>query len=153
MSIWNTSLNILARREHSRFEMRRKLLTRFPEEADEIEAVLDRLVSRDLQSDARFVGLWLSMQINRSRGPIRIRYEARAKGVEQLIDAALAERDIDWFEQALDCAQRKFPSGIADEQRAKAYRFLSYRGFETDAIHYALTELRLNRSANSALDD
>ena len=153
MSIWNTSLNILARREHSRFELQRKLLTRFPEEADEIEAVLDRLVSRDLQSDARFVGLWLSMQINRSRGPIRIRYEARAKGVEQLIDAALAERDIDWFEQALDCAQRKFPSGIPAAHRATASRFFRYRGFETDAIHYALTELRLNRSANSALDD
>jgi len=133
--------------------MGRKLLTRFPEEGDDIEAVLDRLVARDLQSDGRFVELWLTMQVNRMRGPIRIRYEARAKGVEQLVEMALIERDIDWFEQALSCARRKFSNGIADEQRAKAYRFLGYRGYEADSIHYAMTELRLGHETNSSFDD
>ncbi|WP_320825322.1 regulatory protein RecX [Reinekea sp.] len=152
MSIWNTALNILSRREHSRFELGRKLRIRFPDQDDDIETVLVGLVDRDLQSDARFVELWLTMQINRARGPIRIRYEARTKGVEQLIEAALTERQIDWFEQALSCARRKLPSGIADEQRAKAYRFLAYRGFEADAIHYALTELRVGHGRNSAFE-
>ena len=143
----------MARREHSRFELQRKLQTRFPEEAEDIEAVLERLVTRDLQSDARFVELWLTMQVNKARGPIRIRYEARKKGVEQLIEMVLSERQVDWFEQALSCARRKFSSGITDDQRARAYRFLAYRGFEADSIHYALTALRLGHSTNSSFDD
>jgi len=79
--------------------------------------------------------------MNQGRGPIRIRYESRQKGVEHLIDDAMDAAQTDWFDSALNCAKRKFPRGITYEERAKAYRFLSYRGFDSDSIQYTIKEL------------
>ncbi len=140
-SIWNSALNILARREHSRHELTAKLRKRFPDVEDQIEPVLDRLQDSGLQNDRRYAEMWLRSQVSRGRGPVRIRGEARQKGVESLVAELLSEQDIDWFELALDLALRKFPSGVTFESKAKAYRFLSYRGFESDSVQYAISEL------------
>lgn len=140
-SIWNTALNILARREHSQHELRHKLQKRFPEELDSIEEVLTRLVDQHLQSDDRFAEMWLRAQISKGRGPIRILMEARQKGVSQKVEQLIQSTEHDWFEQCLDVAKRKFSGPISYEQKAKAYRFLAYRGFSTDAIQYAIGTL------------
>ena len=140
-SIWNSSLGILARREHSARELQEKLLKRYPEEKAAIDEVLLKLQEMGLQDDRRFAELWLRSQVARGRGPVRIRGEARHKGIEPCISQLLEVADIDWFEQALLVASRKFSSGISLAAKAKAYRFLSYRGFESDAIQYALNTI------------
>jgi regulatory protein len=140
-SIWNTALNILARRDHSQHELRTKLVSRFPEQANDIEDVLQRLVDSGLQSDQRFCEMWLRYQVSKGRGPIRISMEAKQKGVGTGINLLMESSDIDWFDAALDQAKKKFPSGISFEQRAKAYRFLSYRGYSSDSVQYAISEL------------
>jgi regulatory protein len=143
-SIWNTSLNILARREHSQHELRLKLNKRFPDQADEIEDVLERLVESGLQNDERFCEMWLRYQISKGRGPMRIQMEAKQKGVTSDIRELIDSGDIDWFEAALTQAHKKFPAGITYEQRAKAYRFLSYRGYSSDAVQHAIQEILLS---------
>ena len=140
-SIWNTALNILARREHSQHELRVKLTSRFPEQTNDVEDVLQRLVESGLQSDQRFCEMWLRYQVSKGRGPIRISMEAKQKGVGSDINLLLESSDIDWFGIALDQAKKKFPTGISFEQRAKAYRFLGYRGYSSDAIQHAISEL------------
>ena len=140
-SIWNTSLGILARREHSVRELREKLKKRYPDEDLAIEAVIVKLQDLDLQSDTRFAESWFRSQTSLGRGPIRIRGEARMKGVSTLVDNLLEESGLDWFEVAAEVAQRKFPSGIDFKMKAKAYRFLSYRGFESDSILYAINTI------------
>jgi regulatory protein len=140
-SIWNSALNILARRDHSRYELYKKLSNKFPEDEAEVESVLDRLIEQGLQNDEHFCEMWLRYQVNKSRGPVRIRMEAKQKGVESSIKAMIQDSDVDWFELALNCGRKKFPAGISLESKAKAYRFLSYRGYENESVQYAIKEL------------
>lgn len=137
-SIWNAALNILARREHSQSELTAKLEKKFPEEGEAIQDILQRLVDTGLQSDKRYAEMWLRSQIAKNRGPIRIRFEARQKGVEALVSELIESSEHDWFEAAKSLVERKFPSGLTFDTKAKAYRFLSYRGFSNDMIQYAV---------------
>ncbi len=140
-SIWNTSLGIMARREHSVRELKDKLAKRFPEDESEIDKVILRLQDLGLQSDSRFAELWFRSQTSRGRGPVRIRGEARLKGIETQINLLLEDCDVDWYEKALELVQRKFPAGLTYQTKAKAYRFLSYRGFESNSIQYAINAI------------
>lgn len=144
MSIWNSALNTLAKREYSQSELRTKLQTKFPEQAEEVEQVLERLVEQGLQSDQRFAQMWLNSQIEKGRGPIRISYEARNKGIAPLIQALLEQSEIDWFERARQCAIRKFTALPDQRAHARAYRYLSYRGFNGDMVRYAISEIEAN---------
>ena len=47
------AMDLLARREHSRLELERKLTSR-DYEAEEINATIEQLVADNLQSDSRF---------------------------------------------------------------------------------------------------
>lgn len=142
MSIWNSALNILARREHSEAELRTKLQVKFPESDSDIADVLSRLQEQGLQSDLRYTEMWLRSQVSKGRGPVRIRYEARQKGIEKLIESVICDSDIDWFELASDCLCRRFSDVDDPKERARAYRYLSYRGFGADMIQYAIDNLK-----------
>lgn len=147
---WNTALNILARREHSRVELARKLEQRFPDQADSVTETLDRLAEQGLQDDQRFAEAFFRSQLERSRGPIRIRHEARQKGVAEAMDAQLAQADVDWFELALAAATRKLASDDPAQPKVQARlaRFLAYRGFDGDCVRAVLAQLR-----KTSLDD
>lgn len=141
---WNAALNLLARREYSRLELQRKLNQRFPEERETIEEVLDRLVETGLQNDQRFAEAFFRTQVGRSRGPVRIRHEARQKGIVAAVEAQLERADVDWYVLALEAAERKLGPGDPAEPkvRARIARFLAYRGFDTDQVMNALDQLR-----------
>lgn len=141
---WNAALNLLARREYSRLELQRKLNQRFPEDREAIEEVLDRLVETGLQDDQRFAEAFFRTQVSRSRGPVRIRHEARQKGIAEAVEAQLERADVDWYALAQGAAERKLGAGDPAEPRVKARiaRFLAYRGFDTDQVMNALDQLR-----------
>lgn len=141
MSIWNTALNILARREHSQSELTSKLQKRFPENLDDIEDVIERLQELNLQSDERYAQMWFNGQVAKYRGPKRIQYESRQKGISERIETILNQTDVDWFQLALEAVSRRYPSGACYDDKAKIYRFLSYRGFGSDMIQFAYEEL------------
>lgn len=132
---------MLARREHSRVELAAKLLRKFPSQESDIEDVLERLQVQGLQSDERFVAAWLRSQVLKGRGPRRIALEARGKGIDSLLEDAMVEANVDWFALASEVAARKFRNRGDLHNQAKIYRFLSYRGFSNDMIHYAIEEL------------
>ncbi|EAR10257.1 RecA regulator RecX [Reinekea sp. MED297] len=119
---------------------------KFPEESDQIEAVIARLQEQGLQSDERFTEMWVRSQLMKGRGPIRIVNEARQRGIAERVEQALGSLDHDWFEAALDVAKRKFPNGVSFEQQAKVYRFLSYRGYSSDCIRYVCDTLKQSAS-------
>jgi regulatory protein len=135
-----TAVRLLARREHSVEELRRKLSVRGYSEAS-IETVLAKLEAKRLVSDDRFITSFIHHHAQRGQGPIRIRAELRQQGIAaNLADAALDEADIDWLVQARVVHRRKFgaspPTGLAE--RAKQARFLQYRGFSSDQIRAVL---------------
>lgn len=106
-----------------------------------IEAVLDALAARGLQSDVRYVEQYVVMRAARGYGPVRIRAELRERGVDAaLIDDWLDERDPAWRERLRAAARKRFgttaPTDFRD--RARRARFLEQRGFGAELIRREL---------------
>ena len=133
------AMNLLAMREHSAFELRRKLARRF-DDADIVEAVAV-LSAENLQSDERYTEAFINMRKRQGKGPVRIALELKEKGVsEAIIGIYLDTSDHDWFDLALAEKQKRF--GAAEPQdlkeRARQMRFLQYRGFTQPQILAAI---------------
>ena len=135
-----TAVRLLARREHSRKELARKLHARGvpPDLADE---VLQSLQSRRLQSDERYAESLVNSRVARGQGPVRIRRDLAQQGIPDAeIDAALEAAGVDWYALARETRVRRFGEEAPAEwkERARQTRFLEYRGFNGDQIREAL---------------
>jgi regulatory protein len=130
------ALRLLARREHSRLELGRKL-SPHAESAQAIESLLADLENRKQLSDERFASE-RAHSLSRKFGAARIRYDLKAKGVDaQLIDRISSEGDL---ERARAILTRKYREPAATrEERAKRMRFLQGRGFSSAIIHKLLS--------------
>ena len=140
---YQSAMNMLARREHSVFELTRKLQQKdFPSEL--ITEVIERLVADNLLSDECFAEAYLRMRSARGFGLQRIRLEMKERGVaSELIGDAIEQSDIDWFALASDVRDRKFGEQYPQEfsLRARQMKFLQYRGFSHAQINAAVTGL------------
>ncbi|KUJ81671.1 RecX family transcriptional regulator [Microbulbifer flavimaris] len=144
-ALFSAALELLSRREHSRRELREKLSGKFPD-AD-FDALFLRLQELNYQSDQRFAELFARSRVQRGQGPLRIRRELQQRGVSaDLIERALELLQEDWFQLAAELLQRKFRGPVSEalpreqqlKERARRQRYLAYRGFPSDAIHWAL---------------
>jgi regulatory protein len=134
------AVRLLARREHSRAELLRKLGERGAP-AELIDAVLDSLATQRLQSDERYAESLVASRIGRGQGPVRIRRELAERGVDAAqADAALEAAGADWIRLARDTRRRRFGSELPGEwnERVRQSRFLEYRGFNGEQIRAAL---------------
>jgi regulatory protein len=134
-SLRERALRFLARREHSRVELARKL-TPHAGDAAEVAQVLDELESRGWLSERRVVEQ--VVHARRSRfGARRIERELLDRGIsEEGIAAALPELKGGELEAARAVWHRKFgerPPGRPAE-RARQVRFLQGRGFDLEVI-------------------
>jgi len=141
--IYQSAMNMLARREHSVFELTRKLQQKdFPSEM--VTEVVERLVADNLLSDERFAEAYLRMRSARGFGLQRIRLEMKERGIaSELISDAIEQSDVDWYALANDVRGRKFGEQYPQEfaLRAKQMKFLQYRGFSHEQINAAVTGL------------
>lgn len=140
---WNTALNILARREHSRMELAFKLEQRFPDQPDKVAETLERLAEQGLQDDQRFVEAFFRSQVERHHGPIRIRHEARQKGIAEAMEEQLAAADVDWLALALAVAAHKLGRDDPSQPKVQSRlaRLLAYRGFDGECVRTVLAQL------------
>ena len=131
----NKALQLLARREYARVELRQKLLP-LTESPEELDALLDDLVERGWLSDARFTEQWVRYRSERY-GPQRLKAELRQKGVaDELIRETLSEAADDEEAQARALWLRKFGTPPAEQkERARQLRFLAGRGFSLSVIY------------------
>lgn len=137
--IEQAAVRLLATREHTKAELRRKLSSRGDQ--DVLERVLDGLANQKLQSDERFVEQYIQSRQRKGFGPVRIRQELKERGVSsELIGDWLDERDKCWRELMKEACERKFGSEIPEDFKAKAKiaRFLEYRGFVSEQIRHFL---------------
>ena len=139
-SLRERALRLLARREHSRAELARKL-TAHAESAEALVVVLDDLEARRLLSDARYVEMRLNARSARF-GNARLAQELRTQGgVDgELVETALADCG-DELARARQVWQRKFgnrPAPADAAGRAKQMRFLTSRGFSGETIRRVL---------------
>lgn len=128
---------MLARREHSRTELRRKLKSR-GFDSESIEDVLQGLANEGLQSDHRYTESFLNSRINKGYGPVRLAMELRERGIEaDLIETCIENLDIDWIDTLHSVRQKKFGEKLPETYNAqlKESRFLQYRGFTAEQIN------------------
>ena len=133
-------MDLLARREHGRAELERKLIAA-GFDADVAADALQQLSEEGLQSDRRFVESFVQSRINQGKGPLRIQADLGQRGVASgLIDDVLKAIGEDWYALARDARLKKFGRSRPAEFRDKArqMRFLQYRGFEPDQIRAAV---------------
>ena len=136
----NSAMRLLARREHSRAELRGKLVSRGFENGS-VEELIQGLEDQDLLSDERFAMSLIASRAETGYGPKRIDLELRNRGVsEELAREALAKAEVDWGQQVTDQAVRKFGSDPAQTfpEWARRARYLERRGFSQDAIRLAI---------------
>jgi regulatory protein len=149
-----TAVRLLARREHSTQELRRKLTARhYP--AGTVDAVIGQLAAKRLVSDERFISSFVHHHAMRGQGPIRIRAELRQQGVaDAAIEAEFERGGFDWPQLATQTLKRKFGTARPKNlpERAKRMRFLQYRGFSTDQIRAALASVPTTESWDEAPD-
>jgi regulatory protein len=133
------ALRLLARREHARVELSRKLAP-YAESTEQLDMMLDDLTARRLLSDERYVEMRLNARSARF-GNARLAHELRTQGVaEELVSEALAGSD-DELSRARQVWQRKFgntPAVAEANERARQMRFLMSRGFSGETIRRVL---------------
>ena len=127
-------MRLLARREHSRAELARKLAPH-AESAEALERLLDALAQKKQLSDERYAEA-RARQLARKYGAARIAHDLRAKGIaEETAAGASAGAGGDEIERAREILRRKYSFPAATlEERARRARFLQSRGFSYEVI-------------------
>lgn len=132
------ALRLLARREHSRAELVRKLAHAGFAQHD-IDPLLDEFEEKNWLSDRRFAESYVADHRARA-GSVKLAYDLRQRGVgETVIESVLSEHRDSELERAREVWQKKFGSTPADAaEKARQMRFLQSRGFTLDIIHQTL---------------
>jgi len=128
------AMRLLARREHSREELRRKLAPKVAE-GENLEAVLDELAARGWLSDARYAEQSIRAK-SRRYGPLKLAHVLRSKGVDEsaIADAfrAAGEDGVSNLESVWKTRFKALP--MDERERGRQARFLQGRGFALEQI-------------------
>ena len=140
--IYKKSLDLLAQREHSIWELRQKLRQRFTG-FREVEPVLLQLEEQKFLCDERFsLNFVRSRMANRSWGAYRLRAELQQRGVagQWIEQAIVSEVDESILRKKVEALVRKseFPTDPAAKRKLaqKLYR----RGFSQELINQVLSQ-------------
>lgn len=135
-AVRRSAMDLLARREHGRVELERKLRLRGA--SDElIGNALDRLEADGLLDESRYLYCYVGSRARAGYGPLRIREELAQRGLpREAIARSLAEADVDWAAQLREVWRRRFAGQLPADAKAYAQqgRFLAYRGYPADMV-------------------
>ena len=142
LSLKARAVGLLSRREHSRAELQRKLVSH-AETQEALDAVLDELSKTGWQSDARFIQSWVHRKAS-SHGSARIVQDLKSQGIPtEAIASVKAELKESEFSRAQAVWSKKFSRPLAQlthTEYARQGRFLASRGFSTDIIRRVLKD-------------
>ena len=138
---WDYAVSLLARRDYSSIELKKKLAERgYTDHA--FEVVVDDMVSMNKVNDERFGQNVVAYRARRGHGPARIRSQLQKSGLSRsaIDDAVKGEEAPDFLALARSVRARKFGPEIPRDrkERARQARFLQYRGFSNDHIRAVL---------------
>ncbi|KTC79239.1 recombination regulator RecX [Legionella cherrii] len=141
---FDSAVRLLSRREHSALELCDKLKQK-GYSATEVREALDECLRLDLQSDRRFVEVYIRSRIRQGYGPLKISQELSSKGIDrELIQQFLQQEEGNWLTYALDVWHKKNKGqlDLSFDELQKQQRFLLYRGFGMDTIVQVKKELK-----------
>lgn len=150
-SAYSKALGLLARREHSRLELRRKL-RQGGYETDDAAQAIDRLGEQSYQDDQRFAESLIRTRAAQGYGPMRLRAELKSHGLaDARIRQLLEEADIDWAATASAQLRRRFGApGAADPaEKQRRAQFLLRRGFPAATVR-GLTHAEVDELADES---
>ena len=132
------ALAMLARREHTRAEMTRKL-SPHSESPEQVEQLLDALVARGWLSEARFAESRANT-LARKFGSRKIEHDLNSRGVSaEVVEHAVEQAGTQELANCRAAWQRKF--GVLPQtaaERGRQMRFLAGRGFSGEAVRLVL---------------
>ena len=138
-SLRSSALAMLARREHSQFELRQKL-SELGAESSVIDTILHEFSTENWQNDRRFTEVFIRYSARKGQGLLNIRQELKQRGItdKEMVEELLAEHD--WFDLAQQTRSKKFGDELPTERKeqARQLRFLQYRGFSSEQCWTAL---------------
>jgi regulatory protein len=148
-NVRRAAMDLLARREHSRYEILVKLTRRFGDNPKLYEQEVGKLTDEGLQSDFRLAEAFIRARTNRGRGPVKIKTELRAKQVDdEIISIAFEGCGVDFTGLARAVAVKKFGRELCEvadietlfmetldiKTKSRIARFMQQRGFSSDHI-------------------
>lgn len=133
MTLRERALGLLARREHSRVELARKLAAHG--EADDIESLLDALEHEGLLSETRYLEALAHAHAGR-HGSVRLKQTLQRQGIAgELAELAVLRARADDLAACRALWHRKYGKTPSDlKEKARQYRFLLGRGFPADVV-------------------
>ncbi len=142
---YEIAVRLLARREHSRHELRGKLRQRGVS-GREVESVLETLATNGLQSDDRYTEICVRSRLRKGHGPLKIRAYLQSHGVQNSkISEHLSSNDDYWFKRALEADTKCRTRNQIEEESAGDQevlqvraRYLSNRGYPANVISRVL---------------
>ena len=137
--LWNKSLDLLSRREHSVSELRNKLI-RFNPDSYDLKDVIERLITSNFLDDKRFASAFIRSKAESGYGPNYISQYLTKKGIPP-DKYDIYSLEIDWEDKCLAQFNKKRRNKeINFKEKEKILRFLAYRGFSYEIIKNALKE-------------
>ena len=140
MKLRERALALLANREHSRLELKRKLLAK-DYALDEVDVLLAALIEDGLQSDERYTEAYVRVRVSVGFGPLRINMELQRRGVsDSLINRYLHQNEAFWWDVLRGVWERKYSERPAEHPKeyARQARFLIQRGFDSAQVYKLL---------------
>ncbi|MGC1854422.1 MAG: regulatory protein RecX [Candidatus Aquirickettsiella sp.] len=136
--IHQIALEHLARREHTRFMLREKLMQKgFSHQS--VEVVLDILTQQGFLNEERFCEAFIQKRIRQGYGPVRITAECHQYGVNNdLIFSQLPQDEEFWLTAIQKILQKRFRPNHLHKDQLHQIRYLQNRGFKIVQIKASL---------------
>lgn len=147
-------MDFLARREHSFFELKQKLLIKYPElDPIQVDLALNQLQTENLLSDERFAESYIRYRKRKCFGYLHIKANLESRRVHHLIIAKyLYIDDDDWEKIALELVTKKVRDQSQIQYGSKSYRkimrFMKSRGFTINEIIKAIDQTMTIRNTS-----
>ncbi|AKJ41647.1 Regulatory protein recX [Pragia fontium] len=156
-SLLPRAMRLLAQRDYSEQEMRRKLAAHSPFDGfskdryaektpiseESINQVIEYCHQHNWLNDADYARRFIISRSNKGYGSQRIQSELQQKGINRdEIRHAMSECEVDWYLKAREVAVRRFGYELPTDwkEKSKVQRYLAYRGFMQDEIQSVFTD-------------
>ena len=142
------AMDYLSRREHSRYELYKKISTHNFNK-DLINQELDLLIRDGLLSDERFVEAFIHSRKKNGKGPLKISAELQQRGAdESLINKYIEEiENSEWLASAKQVVEKKLGNNqqLDYDNQLKMMKFLNNRGFTIDQVKITIKKLQKDK--------
>ena len=145
-SLRRAAISFLARREHSIFELKQKLLLKFPEASENLlNEVLTTLQEENLQSDSRYAESYTRYRKRRGFGYRNIKRDMQKKKIDpDIFEKHLNANDSDWISIISSVVKKKIRYNstliMGSKEYLKLISFLQSRGFLQWQIDIAIRD-------------